>query len=110
MNLGDLKDLHLAARAQLERTQAVLLRGLSDATEVATPTSFASSCRTKLHAGGLRPLPRRRSPAAGQAWFGLACSLVEGKAVELAEQAELVETVYLYLVDEGTGEPVDGPG
>jgi hypothetical protein len=64
----------------------------------------------KLHAGGLRPLPRRRSPAARRRGFGLVCSLAEGKAAELAEQAGLVETVHLYLVDEVTGEPVVGPG
>jgi hypothetical protein len=43
-------------------------------------------------------------------WFGLVCSLAEGKAAELAEQAVLTDTVYLYLVDEVTGEPVVGPG
>jgi hypothetical protein len=46
-------------------------------------------------------------------WFGLVCSLAEGAAAELAELAEqavLTDTVYLYLVDEVTGEPVDGPG
>jgi hypothetical protein len=96
-----------AAGAAGERTQAVLLRGLSDATEVATPTSCLVLPH-KLHAA-VRPASTAVAGGAA-AWFSLVCSLAEGKAAELAEQAGLVETVYLYLVDEVTGEPVDGPG
>ena len=78
-----------AAGAARERTQAVLLRGLSDATEVG---------HADLVPRPAAQVPRRRSSASastavaggGAAWFGLVCSLAEGKAAELAEQAGLV--------------------